>query len=174
MSAVEAFVLPMLKGDVPAVAGIASACFSVPWGADEFAAELGRDYAILRVLRPERGAPICAFFHFWRIADEAQIMNVACLAPYRGRGFGKALLRDGMTKARREGCRFATLEVRRSNAAAIGLYAAYGFSTIGVRQRYYSDNQEDALVMRCELDGPGTRLAQPGAGPPRDDAGVGR
>jgi ribosomal-protein-alanine N-acetyltransferase len=43
------------------------------------------------------------------------------------------------------------LEVRRSNAAAISLYERYGFTGVGVRQRYYSDNGEDALVMRAQL-----------------------
>jgi ribosomal-protein-alanine N-acetyltransferase len=40
-----------------------------------------------------------------------------------------------------------TLEVRRSNLGAIGLYERFGFKAAGVRRRYYQDNGEDALIM---------------------------
>ena len=40
-----------------------------------------------------------------------------------------------------------TLEVRKSNIAAQGLYKKYGFDIIGERKRYYSDNGEDAWIM---------------------------
>jgi ribosomal-protein-alanine N-acetyltransferase len=41
--------------------------------------------------------------------------------------------------------------VRRSNEAARGLYENLGFQEVGVRQGYYPDNQEDALVMSLNL-----------------------
>jgi ribosomal-protein-alanine N-acetyltransferase len=34
-----------------------------------------------------------------------------------------------------------------SNVAAQNLYRKYGFSVRGSRKRYYSDNNEDALIM---------------------------
>jgi ribosomal-protein-alanine N-acetyltransferase len=40
-----------------------------------------------------------------------------------------------------------TLEVRISNYSAQNLYRKYGFREAGLRHRYYSDNQEDALIM---------------------------
>jgi len=43
-----------------------------------------------------------------------------------------------------------TLEVRASNLAAQKLYEKYGFRRAGVRRRYYSDNNEDALIMWTE------------------------
>jgi ribosomal-protein-alanine N-acetyltransferase len=47
----------------------------------------------------------------------------------------------------RLGARRATLEVRRSNAAARQLYERFGFSVVGIRQDYYSNPVEDALVL---------------------------
>ena len=44
-----------------------------------------------------------------------------------------------------------TLEVRQSNYKAQGLYKKYGFEVIGTRKRYYSDNNEDALIMTKQL-----------------------
>ncbi len=40
-----------------------------------------------------------------------------------------------------------TLEVRVSNNAAISLYKSLGFEEGGIRKKYYSDNNEDALIM---------------------------
>jgi ribosomal-protein-alanine N-acetyltransferase len=44
------------------------------------------------------------------------------------------------------------LEVRQTNLAAQNLYMEFGFTTVGVRPRYYLDNQEDALIMWKELE----------------------
>ncbi len=40
-----------------------------------------------------------------------------------------------------------TLEVRESNVVAQQLYKKYGFTTVTARKAYYSDNNENALVM---------------------------
>jgi ribosomal-protein-alanine N-acetyltransferase len=45
-----------------------------------------------------------------------------------------------------------TLEVRVSNAGAIGLYESFGFTSRGVRRGYYTDNREDALIMWKDAD----------------------
>jgi len=45
------------------------------------------------------------------------------------------------------GAKWVTLEVRVSNYSAQNLYRKYGFHEAGLRHRYYSDNQEDALIM---------------------------
>jgi ribosomal-protein-alanine N-acetyltransferase len=45
------------------------------------------------------------------------------------------------------GARRATLEVRRSNEAAQKLYEKFGFTVAGVRRQYYTNPQEDALVL---------------------------
>jgi ribosomal-protein-alanine N-acetyltransferase len=45
------------------------------------------------------------------------------------------------------GAKWVTLEVRVTNHSAQNLYRKYGFREAGLRHRYYSDNQEDALIM---------------------------
>lgn len=147
----EFLILPMRRADLDVVSMIAQQTFSVPWNRSAFAEELVRPYAVMRVLRPGDGLPICAFVHLWCVAGEAQVMNLATLPDFQRRGFGRALMDEAMLCARHAGCRSVLLEVRRSNAAAIQLYKRLGFSGVGVRPRYYSDNQEDALVMRCGL-----------------------
>ena len=46
--------------------------------------------------------------------------------------------------------RLVTLEVRASNTAAQSLYSKYGFTQVGVRRGYYTDNREDAVLMSLE------------------------
>jgi len=43
-----------------------------------------------------------------------------------------------------------TLEVRASNTAAQSLYQKYGFTQVGLRRGYYSDNKEDGVLMSTE------------------------
>ncbi len=57
--------------------------------------------------------------------------------------------------------RIVILEVRRSNRAAIKLYRGLGFTAMGVRPRYYADNDEDAIEMMLALD-PDTGRILPG------------
>jgi ribosomal-protein-alanine N-acetyltransferase len=144
-------ILPMLASDLAAVERIAERCFPVPWTRQEFEKELKRDYAVLRVLRPSVGEPVCAFANYWHIGDELQLMNVATLPELQNRGHGSALLVDLLQQARERQVKLVTLEVRRSNAAARSLYVSFGFRELGIRQRYYSDNGEDAIVMHLSL-----------------------
>jgi [ribosomal protein S18]-alanine N-acetyltransferase len=141
----------MLASDLSTVERIAERCFPVPWTREEFEKELKREYAVLRVLRPALGEPVCAFANYWHIGDELQLMNVATLPELQRRGFGRALLLDLLQIARERQAKLVTLEVRRSNAAARSLYESFGFRELGIRQRYYSDNGEDAIVMGLSL-----------------------
>ena len=83
----------------------------------------------------------------WIIMDEAHITNIAVLPDKRGKRFGERLLVALLQEARYRGARRATLEVRIGNESAIALYRKYHFDSVAIRRRYYSDNDEDALVM---------------------------
>ena len=91
--------------------------------------------------------PIAGFAGMWQLFDEAHVTTIGVDLPYRGRGFGEAMLLKLLDEASRRGANVMTLEVRISNASAIKLYEKYGFTTHGVRPHYYSDNGEDAYLM---------------------------
>ncbi len=77
-------------------------------------------------------------------ADEIEILNVAVDPPFRQRGIGRTLIRELIGK--NPGTVF--LEVRQSNIAARKLYHSLGFEAAGVRQDYYSQPVESAIVMK--------------------------
>ena len=56
-----------------------------------------------------------------------------------------------MDQAKAASFKCIDLEVRRSNTAAQSLYALHGFLVVGMRPRYYEDNDEDAILMTLRL-----------------------
>ncbi len=92
-------------------------------------------------------ASIIGFAGLWLMVDEAHITTIAMHPDFRQRGLGEFLLVSLIDTAYEIGARWVTLEVRVSNSVAQSLYRKYGFHQAGVRHRYYSDNQEDALIM---------------------------
>jgi ribosomal-protein-alanine N-acetyltransferase len=94
--------------------------------------------------RPEL---VTGFIGVWMLPDEAHIVTIAVRGGRRRRGIGELMLIRAIELAQAMGQGLVTLECRVSNEAAIRLYEKYGFQQVGVRPRYYSDNQEDALVL---------------------------
>lgn len=149
----DAVIDRMREADVAAVVAIdASSPGSSAWDEAQLRGELDRAWAHLWVLR-EAGVPI-AFIATWHVADELHVLNIATSGPHRRRGHARALLRAALAFAVERKVRLVLLEVRRSNAAAIGLYRSFGFVAMGLRERYYGD-QEDALEMLLRLDDEG-------------------
>lgn len=105
--------------------------------------------ATLAPPRPEQ-ASIIGFAGLWLMVDEAHITTIAMHSDFRRQGLGEFLLVGLIDIAYYIGAKWVTLEVRLSNNAAQNLYHKYGFRQKGVRRRYYSDNQEDALIMWTE------------------------
>ena len=101
-------------------------------------------------------ASIIGFAGLWLMVDEAHITTIAMHPDYRRRGLGEFLLVSLIEIAYNINARWVTLEVRVTNRNAQNLYHKYGFREAGLRHRYYSDNQEDALIMWTdEIKSPG-------------------
>jgi ribosomal-protein-alanine N-acetyltransferase len=86
----------------------------------------------------------------WLMVDEAHITTFAIHPAWRRRRIGERLLLAFLDIAIDRSAHEATLEVRLSNLAARRLYEKYGFRPVGLRPRYYSDDNEDALIMTTE------------------------
>jgi ribosomal-protein-alanine N-acetyltransferase len=98
-------------------------------------------------LRPDLPERIVGFVGIWFMVDEAHIVTIAVAASDRRQGLGEALLIAAIELAQRRQQELVTLECRVSNTGAQALYEKYGFRRVGIRKRYYTDNNEDALIM---------------------------
>ena len=139
----------MTLDDVAAVHDIEAASFPVPWPDYAFRQEIQANrmahYLVVRV-----GAQTVAYGGMWLMVDEAHITTFAVHPAWRRQRIGERLLLAFLDIAVDRGAHEATLEVRLSNLPARKLYEKYGFRPVGLRPRYYSDDNEDALIMTTE------------------------
>jgi [ribosomal protein S18]-alanine N-acetyltransferase len=144
----------MELGDLPAVMDIERAAFKSPWSAELLKRELSHEWSTILVAEqsdPLRGEQLLGLVIFWLVHDEIHILNVATSVAHRRRGVGRTLIAAALERGRQHRCALATLEVRRSNLAALKLYEGFGFRSVGVRPNYYVDEGEDAIVMVLDL-----------------------
>jgi ribosomal-protein-alanine N-acetyltransferase len=140
--------------DLPRVMEIEKDGFNHPWSRDLIERELGHTWS--QIWLACDGAPagperILGYVVFWLVHDEVHVLNIATALEARRRGIGRALMEAASDAGRLRGARIATLEVRRSNVAAIELYRSLGYRQVGVRPRYYVEEGEDAIVMVKDL-----------------------
>lgn len=144
----------MTAEDIARVVDIEKDGFKHPWSADLLRRELHHDWSTSLVATEPgtRGEEeVLAFIVFWIVHDEVHVLNVAVAAGARRRGIARFLMEEAAVRGRAAGARLATLEVRRSNQAALALYADLGYREVGVRPNYYADEGEDAIVMILDL-----------------------
>lgn len=133
--------------DLDQVCALEAESFSNPWTREMLERELRHsDVARVYALRLPDGA-IAAFCTCWIIFDELHVNTIAVAPARRRQGLGLLLMRHVLAEAARAGAERATLEVRRSNEAALRLYEQLGFRVSAVRPRYYTRPEEDALIL---------------------------
>lgn len=140
---------PMTPLDLPAVLAIEQQQL-FPWSEAQLKDFLTFSYEC-RVL--EEGTQIIGFAIMKVVVDEAEILNIAIDEAHQGVGHGRFLLRAMLALAKEQRAETAYLEVRVSNAKALGLYEKLGFTPTGSRKGYYRavNGTEDAILMRCVL-----------------------
>jgi ribosomal-protein-alanine N-acetyltransferase len=140
---------PISLADLADVMAIERSAYAYPWSERFFRQEMQVECA--RSLLAEIDGRVAGYILFWLMPDEVDIHNVAVHGDFRRRGLGRRLLEQVVIEARGRGSSRITLEVRKSNLAAQKLYESMGFTVIGVRKGYYSDDGEDAFLMALQL-----------------------
>ena len=137
----------MQEKDLEEVAAIEKRTFTDAWSLLSFREELDNPYAVYICVQETQEGPIAAYCGYIRSFEDAEILNVAVDAPFRGRGIAREMMTRLMEYGRSEGVENFTLEVRAGNAAAIALYEKLGFRSVGEHRNFYSNPREDALIM---------------------------
>jgi ribosomal protein S18 acetylase RimI-like enzyme len=81
-------------------------------------------------------------------------LGIGILAPYRGQGIGKALMRAALQKAKEKGLTRIKLTVREKNTSAIALYEKMGFEKEGIHKNgvYVDGKYENHVFMALLFD----------------------
>jgi ribosomal-protein-alanine N-acetyltransferase len=141
----------MTSDDLADVVALEMAEQPRPWSERMFAHELETENRTYLVAEAER---IVGFGGLMIIGDEAHVTTLLVTESHRGEGVGRRLVRTLIESAVRLGARHLTLEVRTSNETARHLYSGVGLAPVGIRPKYYGD--EDALIMWAQdIDQPG-------------------
>jgi ribosomal-protein-alanine N-acetyltransferase len=151
MNAPPAYLEAAQAGDGPALADLDRASSPHPWTPRHFEDAIrGAAGEHVVVLRGPDGARL-GFCVWQEVADEAHVHNVAIAPDQRRRGLARRLLRACLAMAGSRDARRAFLDVRAGNEPARNLYLGLGFRETGVRAGYYSEPDEDAVLMEAAI-----------------------
>ena len=94
---------------------------------------------------------IIGFIIFSPINPEAHILSISVTKKIQSKGVGSLLLQSMLDQCAAMKYKKIFLEVRTSNLQAINFYQKFGFSKDAIRDNYYTDNSEDALLMSLSI-----------------------
>lgn len=135
----------MRGSDIEHVSRIERKAMPTQWSMNAYITELANPAAAYLVATVND--VVVGYGGTWVIMDEAHITTLAVEPACRGYRIGERLLSELLTAAEAKGGTRATLEVREHNTAARNLYRKYGFIDVAMRKGYYSDNNENAVIM---------------------------
>ena len=134
----------MEERDLEQVAELERECFSTPWSYSAFKSELKNENSIYLIAEIESRIVAQGGLHI--IGDEGEIMNVSVNPNYRKQHIAFELLNILIEQGKARGILAFTLEVRKGNHSARGLYEKLGFLEEGVRPNFYSLPKEDIIT----------------------------
>jgi ribosomal-protein-alanine N-acetyltransferase len=137
--------------DVDQVYEIENQSFFEPWSKEKLVKELLGN-KLLEHYVFDIGGEIAGFYIVNFVLDEADIFTIAVKNDYRRKGIGSKLLDHLEEIARKKAIKYIRLEVSTKNYKAIKLYEKHGFKQKGLRVNYYQKTNEDAYVMRKDLE----------------------
>ena len=141
----------MTEADIDAIMAIENVIYPHPWTRGNFNDSLRAGYHCWIM---EAGGETIGYSVMMIGAGEAHVLNLSIAAQWQRQGRGREMLQFLLKLARDFSASRILLEVRPSNVAGRGLYAAAGFSEIATRRDYYParDGREDAIVLELELE----------------------
>ena len=141
----ELLIKPLTEQYVDQVCVLEEEAFSMPWHKESFLEMIrNKDACYLVGIINDEVVASCGLRN---IVGDGEITNVVTAKSMRGKGIGRQMLLKLMEEGTKMGVEAFTLEVRKSNLAAIRLYESLGFVTEGIRKNFYEEPTEDALIM---------------------------
>ncbi len=155
-SRLDFHVHPFHSRDLDDVLAIEEESFSEPWTRGMFEAELlgnpfGRFLGAFCDSEMPSAKRLLGYICYWVVFDELRLMNLAVQPDHRRQGIASHLVRHAVEEGITQGTTRALLEVRAGNRLAQKLYQTLGFQQYGRRRSYYTNPDEDAILMQLQL-----------------------
>lgn len=150
MSKLKIKIRKITISDIDEIYEIEKACHGENhWSKDSLYSEINNNLARY-YCAVDNSDRIIAFIGFWIIFEEAHLTTISVCKEFQNNKIAQALMNVMILNCYKEMVKYITLEVRVSNEYAIRLYKKFALKSVGVRKKYYQDNNEDALIMFSE------------------------
>jgi len=141
--------------DLDAMLEIEYASFLVPWSRKSLEVEVeGNEFSVTLVARSvgnfEGKCALLGYVCIWLVFEELRFLNLAVSPRARRQGIASKLVKRAIFLGLSKGARRALLEVRESNQSAQLLYEKFGFNVYARRKSYYTNPNEDAILMSLD------------------------
>lgn len=140
---------PFDPTDLDALMEIENSSFTLPWSRQSY--EELWPVAGIAIWVARLDHEMAGYMLLQTVGEEMELHTFAVRPDLRRRRIGRRLLEFMIEEAQGEGVKRIFLQVRPTNSPARALYEKMGFAAVGIRRRYYRDNDEDAFVMRLDL-----------------------
>lgn len=141
----EILIRPLFPSDLAAAAEI-EATAQDAWSKEQILDELCSDAG--RLFVAQVGLQVAGLAIFQLAAGEASLYAITIDPAMRRKGLGRRLLQESLESLQKEGAESCYLEVRAQNHAAQNLYIDRGFQRTGLRQGFYKNPADDAVLMQ--------------------------
>lgn len=139
----------MKESDIPEVARLEKEIFPDPWSEGAISETFEQEQTLLLVAYEDR--KLIGYLILYFVLEEGEITRIAVIPECRRQGVGARMLLELEDLCEDNGITKLLLDVRESNETAISFYTSYGFVQDGVRRNFYSDPQEDGILMSREI-----------------------
>ena len=131
------------------IAGLEEKYFPDAWSEEMLADTFEYDYNHLLV--EKREGRVAGYLIYSEVQGEAELLRIAVDKSMRRQGIARGLMEQMMEELNDFEAERVTLEVRAHNIEAVRLYKSFGFKDIFIRENYYHNPEDDALIFQLEL-----------------------
>lgn len=139
----------VLEADLDAIMAIENVSFSLPWTIQSYLDMMNVENVRFELIIFGNDIAGYMLYQFW--PNGAELHTIAVDEKNRKKGVGTELVAHLLKWAKENEIKKVYLQVRPTNTKALGLYKKFGFKGIARRKHYYTDNDEDAIIMEATV-----------------------